>query len=106
MKTSDRIKNDKPLEIWVSANGEWQWKVFKFYKAPGKALDLQRQATKADRYGRVFCRVLSPFTYGSHELKDVYYLDILTYATRTFAEDQDDDRGIMGTGLNRFNERG
>jgi hypothetical protein len=89
MTTSERIKQDKPLEIWTSANNEWTWKVYKFYKAPGKSLAKQRGGTMVDQYGRVFCGVCSPFTDGSYELGDVYYRDITTYATRTFAEDQD-----------------
>ncbi|MHA2069434.1 MAG: hypothetical protein ACXABY_34160 [Candidatus Thorarchaeota archaeon] len=86
LSTDDRIKQDKPLEIWES--GDWTWKVYRFYKAPGKSLAKQRENTLKDRYGRVFCGVKSPYTYGSYDLGDVYYAEIRQYAVRTFAEDK------------------
>lgn len=86
MTTLERIKQDKPLEIWTSPDGEWEWKIWKFYKAPGKPLKIQRRNTLKDPYGRAFCGVKSPYTYGSYELGDCYYKDIIRHATRTFEE--------------------
>jgi hypothetical protein len=85
LTTNERIKQDKPLEIWQA--GDWEWKVWKFYKAPSKPLDKQRENTVKDPYGRVFCGVQSPYTYGSYELGDVYYKDIIVYARRTYVDE-------------------
>ncbi|MHA2065310.1 MAG: hypothetical protein ACXABY_13120 [Candidatus Thorarchaeota archaeon] len=88
MNTNERIKQDKPLEIWRCERSDWTWKVYRFYKAPGKTLNEQRVATKLDQYGRVFCGVQSPFTDGSYELGDVYYAEIRQHAVCTFREDE------------------
>jgi hypothetical protein len=97
MTTSERIKADKPLEIWQGVSpgmGRWTWKVWKFYKAPGKPLKIQRRNTMKDPYGRVFCSVQSDYTHGSWDMGDVYYKDILSCAVRTFRED-DPDGGVI-----------
>lgn len=53
-----------PYEVWTQ--GDWTWKVLKFYKS--------REATLADPYGRVFCEVDGFYK----ELGDVYYSEVST----------------------------
>lgn len=56
-----------PYEVW--SDGQWTWKVLKFYKT--------RESTIADPYGRVFCEVQGL----EKDLGDVYYADIMRVAT-------------------------
>ena len=51
-----------PYETWT--NGDWTWRVLKFYKS--------RENTIADEYGRVFCEV-DGF---EKEMGDVYYREV------------------------------
>ena len=78
MNTSERIKKDKPIEVWENSRAEWIWKVWKFYKRG--TIAEQRTKTKADPYGRVFCTVYSPFVGKNGEMGDVYYREIRKYA--------------------------
>jgi len=78
MNTNERIKADKPIEIWETRDGTWKWKVFKKYQKP------KNEATNP--YARWFCGVSSPFTYGSDELGDVYVREIKMSAVQTYAE--------------------
>ena len=55
-------------EIWVS--GAWEWRVLKKYKAP--------ESEARDPYARWHCAVSSPYTFGAHELGDVYVREITT----------------------------
>ncbi len=86
LTTSERIKQDKPLQIFENVRAGWTWKIWKFYKAPGKPLQQQIDATLADVYGRAFVGAQSPHTYGSFELGDSYYREIVQNATLTFQE--------------------
>lgn len=58
-------KTDNPYEIWVSADGTWEWRVLKKW-----------QADDDKPYARWFCGVKSPFTFGSFEIGDVYVTEI------------------------------
>jgi hypothetical protein len=86
LTTSERIKQDKPLQIFENERAGWKWKIWKFYKAPGKPLQAQIDATLADTYGRAFVGAKSPFTYGSYELGDSYYREIVQNAVLTYQE--------------------
>ena len=79
MNTSERIKVDKPIEVWESLDGTWKWKVFRKYQKP--------KNEAKNEYARWFCGVSSPFTYGQDELGDVYVREIQKYAIKTYAED-------------------
>lgn len=68
MSTSDRIKADKPMEIYENKRAGWTWKVWKHYQKPDKEA--------INPYARVFCSVKSPFTYDSYDMGDVYINDI------------------------------
>ncbi len=78
LTTSQRIKQKKPIETWESADGSWRWNVYrKYQKAKNEAKNI---------YARWFCGVVSPFTYGSEELGDVYVSDIRGNASLIFSE--------------------
>ena len=65
-------KQDNPYEVWQA--GDWEWLVLKKY---------QNEVNEAKNpYARWFCAVASPYTYGSHELGDVYVKDIKNNAVR------------------------
>ena len=57
---------DNPYEIW-KGNG-FEWRVLKKYQKP----ELEAK----NPYARWFCAVKSPYTWGSHELGDVYVSEI------------------------------
>jgi hypothetical protein len=78
LTTSQRIKQDKPIEIWENAARTWKWKVWRKYQ---KAANEDK-----NQYARWFCTVTSPMTYGSGDMGDVYVADIKKYATQTYAE--------------------
>jgi len=59
---------DQPYLTFKSLDGEWTWKVLKSW-----------QADNAKPYGRWFCAVSSPMTYGESELGDVYVSEVVTY---------------------------
>jgi len=83
LTTSQRIKQNKPLEVWESPDGSWRWKVFRKY---------QKSHTEAKNpYARWFCGVASPFTYGLYELGDVYARDITGSATLVYSENTPDE---------------
>lgn len=65
MRLSKTRPVSDPYEVWQSPDGQWKWRVLKFYKS--------YENTKADDYARVFCNVTSPFVSGRGELGDVYY---------------------------------
>jgi len=67
-------KVDNPYEVWATPDGSWEWKVLKKYQ--GQVNESKNE------YARWFCGVKSPFTYGGHELGDVYVKDIKSHATR------------------------
>lgn len=52
-----------PYEVWQLDN--WTWAVLKAYQAPDK------EATNP--YGRRFCAVASPHTFGGYDMGDVYF---------------------------------
>jgi hypothetical protein len=56
-------KQDNPY-ITITL-GSWTWKVLKFWQADGQK-----------EYGRAFCAVSSPATYGSADLGDVYVSEL------------------------------
>ena len=57
-------KQDNPYEIWTNPQG-WEWRVLKKW-----------QVDDAKPYGRWFCAVRSPFTYGDFEYGDTYVKDV------------------------------
>lgn len=59
-------KSRKPDSPYLTITlGTWRWKVLKFWQADGRK-----------DYGRAFCAVASPFTYGVGDLGDVYVSDL------------------------------
>jgi hypothetical protein len=80
MSTDQRIKADKPIEIYENKRAGWVWKVWRHYqKAEKEAINP---------YARVFCSVKSPFTYDSYDMGDVYISDIKAGGgTLTFKEE-------------------
>jgi len=64
-------KQSDPYEVWESFDGSWTWLVLKKWQ-----IDDDKPAA------RWFCAVKSPFTYGSHELGDVYVHEIKSHARR------------------------
>ena len=50
--------------------GDWEWRVLKSW-----------QNDRDQPYARAFCAVKSPYTFDSYELGDVYWSEILKYAT-------------------------
>jgi hypothetical protein len=68
LTTSDRIKQNKPLEIYENKSEGWKWLVWKHYQKP----ELEAK----NPYARVFCSVSSPFTYGGVDMGDTYISDI------------------------------
>ncbi|MAH48583.1 hypothetical protein CMI37_22350 [Candidatus Pacearchaeota archaeon] len=69
-------KTENPYEIWVSADGTWQWRVLKKWQVDDDKL-----------YARWFCAVKSPMTMGSFELGDVYVKEIKQYALKLSEEE-------------------
>lgn len=67
LSTNDRIKNDRPMEVYKNGSG-WVWKVWKHYQKP----ELEAK----NPYARVFCSVSSPFTMGGYDMGDTYLSDI------------------------------
>lgn len=68
----ERRVND-PYEVWRGSmfGGITEWRVLKKW-----------QIDDNKPYARWFCAVMSPATFGSYDLGDVYVKDIKTYATR------------------------
>ncbi len=82
LTTSQRIKQDKPIEIWESPDGSWVYKVYRKYQKPANEAK--------NPHARWFCGTRSPFTYGDFELGDGYVRDIKRVNVRTFSEDEPD----------------
>lgn len=78
LTTSDRIKLDKPIEIWENKQAGWTWKVWKKYQKP----ELEAK----NEYARWFCSVSSPMTYGGYDMGDVYVKEIKENAVQTYDE--------------------
>ena len=68
---------ENPYEIW-EGNG-FQWRVLKKYQKP----ELEAK----NPYARWFCAVSSPYTWGSHELGDVYVSEIKSNGEKVFFDD-------------------
>ena len=60
-------KEDNPYLVFQNDAG-WTWKVLKSW-----------QADNGKPYGRWFCAVSSPMTYGESELGDVYVAEVMRY---------------------------
>ena len=60
-----------PYEVYTNGEG-WEWKILKSY-----------QNDRDKPYARAFCAVSSPYTFGTPDLGDVYWSDILTYGVLT-----------------------
>ena len=58
---------ENPYEVWRNNSG-WEWRILKKYQKP----ELEAK----NPYARWFCAVKSPYTWGSHELGDVYVSEI------------------------------
>ncbi len=63
---------NKPYEVWKA--GDWTWKVLKKYQSPEKEAQ--------NPHARWFCSVSSPYTFGSHDMGDVYVSEITNNAKR------------------------
>jgi hypothetical protein len=68
LTTDQRIKQDKPIEVYENKRAGWVWKVWKKYQRP----DLEAK----NPYARWFCSVKSPFTYDGYDMGDTYISDI------------------------------
>lgn len=74
LNTSQRIKLNKPIEVYATSNKSWIWLVMKHYQKPENEVK--------NPYARVMCRVLSPIVgYDRGELGDVYLKDIMAIDT-------------------------
>ena len=77
-------KPDNPYLIICDYRSAWVYRVLKFWQADGRK-----------EYGRAFCAVASPMTYGSDDLGDVYVADLRTQVRRgaaVFSDDLDPDQ--------------
>ena len=63
---------ENPYEIWVSPDGEWEWRVLKKWQKPSKEAH--------NPFARWFCAVKSPNTYGSWEYGDTYAREVQSVA--------------------------
>lgn len=61
---------NNPYEVWRNNQG-WEWRVLKKW-----------QVDDNKPYGRWFCAVKSPFTFGSFDMGDVYVTDVKGYAVK------------------------
>lgn len=82
-------KTDDPYEIWVSADGTWEWRILKKW-----------QVNDDKPYARWFCAVKSPFTHGNFELGDVYVKEIKRFSTKI----SDDDLKVRLIKKNMFED--
>ncbi len=79
LSTSQRFKQNKPMEVYATPNKSWVWLVMKHYQKLKNELK--------NPYARVMCRVLSPIVgYTSGEIGDVYIRDIAGNALKVFDE--------------------
>lgn len=78
LTTNQRIKQDKPIEIWKSRDGTWTWKIWRKYQKPHNEAK--------NPYARWYCGTRSPFTYGSYELGDEYVNVVKRSATQVYNE--------------------
>tara|TARA_R100000808_G_C2043473_1_gene82050 strand:- start:41 stop:304 length:264 start_codon:yes stop_codon:yes gene_type:complete len=67
-------EKDNPYEIWRDDSSGFEWRVLKKYQKP----ELEAK----NPYARWFCAVSSPYTWGSHELGDVYVSEIKSNGRR------------------------
>lgn len=73
LTTSQRIQQNKPIEVWRSSDGSWTWEVYKKYQKP------EKEATNP--YARWFCKVKTPYV-PEGELGDVYIKEIKGVAVK------------------------
>lgn len=59
---------NNPYEVWVSYDGQWQWRVLKKYQSP--------RGESTNPLARWFCAVKSPMTHGTYDMGDVYVSEI------------------------------
>lgn len=79
LNTSQRLKQNKPMEVYSTPNKSWIWLVMKHYQKP--------KNEAKNPYARVFCRVLSPIVgYTDGELGDVYIREITDNALKVYGE--------------------
>ena len=74
-KCNKTVSVDEPYETYVNDMAGFEWRVLKKYQKP----ELEAK----NPYARWFCAVSSPYTWGSHELGDVYVSEIKANGTRT-----------------------
>lgn len=63
---------ENPYEIWMTPDGQWEWRVLKKYQTP--------ENEAKNPYARWYVAVKSPMTYGSYEYGDTYIQDIVSVA--------------------------
>lgn len=76
------LKN--PYEIWVSFDGTWTWRVLKKWQIDDDKL-----------FGRWFCAVKSPFTFGSFDIGDVYVKEIKENSRKMTEEEMKEELNIQ-----------
>jgi len=67
LNTNQRLKQNKPIEVWQSYDGSWTWEVYRKYQKP------EREAE--NYYARWFCKVKTPIV-PEGEIGDVYVREI------------------------------
>lgn len=98
-KTRDK---DRPYAVYISPNGQWEWRVTKTYKHPDNEVK--------DPYARWMVWARSPHTYGGYEGGDTYArnngfdqgllsMAILVSATQAWIDHQN-----SGSALNKFGD--
>ena len=79
LNTSQRFKQNKPIEVYATPDKSWVWLVMKHYQKPKNELK--------NPFARVMCRVLSPIVgYDTGESGDVYLKEILGHTIKVFDE--------------------
>jgi len=81
LTTNQRIKQDKPIEIWESHDGTWTWKVWRKYQKPHNEAK--------NPYARWFVSAKSPFTYGGWEMGDEYCHEIKKLGVKIYDETEE-----------------
>jgi hypothetical protein len=80
LSTNERLKLNKPIEVWETPDGSWRWEVYRKY-----------QKSDDNPMARWFCRVFSPITReqmsSGYELGDVYIREIKSVARKVSEEE-------------------
>ena len=77
LSTDERIKLNKPIEIWQSADGTWTWEIYRKYQKP--------EGEEKNPFARWFCKVKTPIV-PEGEFGDVYIREIKSVARKVSEE--------------------